>query len=62
LYLQKRRAREDDVARFRDEPQGAVFMAVADTLGYVVKNNVEDHNLGVPNDLTTIVGAYVRGE
>jgi type I restriction enzyme M protein len=62
LYLQKRRAREDDLGRFRDEPQGAVFMAVADTLGYVVKNNVEDYSMGVPNDLAAIVGAYVRGE
>jgi type I restriction enzyme M protein len=62
LYLQKRRAREDDLGRFRDEAQGAVFMAVADTLGYVVKNNVEDYSMGVPNDLAAIVGAYVRGE
>jgi type I restriction enzyme M protein len=62
LYLQKRRAREDDLERFRDEAQGAVFMAVADTLGYMVKNNVEDYSMGVPNDLAAIVGAYVRGE
>ena len=37
-------------------------MAVAETLGYVVKNNVEDYSVGVPNDLAAIVGAYVRGE
>jgi type I restriction enzyme M protein len=62
LYVQKRKAREDDSERFRDEAQGAVFMAVADTLGYVVKNNVEDYSMGVPNDLAAIVGSYVRGE
>ena len=44
------------------EPQTDVFMAVADTLGYVVKNNVEDYSAGVPNDLDRIVGAYRRGE
>ncbi len=26
-------------------------MAVAETLGYVVKNNIEDYNAGVANDL-----------
>jgi type I restriction enzyme M protein len=62
LYLQKRKAREDDPERFQDEQQGSVFMAVADTLGYVVKNNVEDYSTGVSNDLAAIVGAYVRGE
>jgi type I restriction enzyme M protein len=62
LYLQKRKARPDDPKRFLDEPQTDVFMAVADTLGYVVKNNVEDYSAGVPNDLAPIVGAYVRGE
>ena len=62
LYLQKRKAREEDLVRFQDEPQGSVFMAVADTLGYVVKNNVEDYSTGVSNDLAAIVGAYVRGE
>jgi type I restriction enzyme M protein len=62
LYLQKRKARGDDGERFLDEPQGAVFMAVADTLGYVVKNNVEDYSTGVSNDLAAIVGAYKRGE
>ena len=62
LYLQKRKARPDDAERFLDEPQTDVFMAVADTLGYVVKNNVEDYSAGVPNDLAPIVGAYVRGE
>jgi type I restriction enzyme M protein len=62
LYLQKRRTRKDEPQKFQDEPQTAVFMAVADTLGYVVKNNVEDYSAGVPNDLAAIVGAYVRGE
>ncbi|MGT2430351.1 HsdM family class I SAM-dependent methyltransferase [Cupriavidus basilensis] len=62
LYVQKRRARKDDPEKFRDEPQTDVFMAVAETLGYVVKNNVEDYSAGVPNDLAAIVGAYVRGE
>jgi len=62
LYVRKRKAAEDDPERFLDEPQEDVFMAVADTLGYVVKNNVEDYSVGVPNDLATIVGAYVRGE
>lgn len=62
LYLQKRRARKDEPEKFQDEPQTDVFMAVAETLGYVVKNNVEDYSTGVPNDLAAIVGAYVRGE
>ena len=62
LYLQKRHGREDDVDQFADEPQTDVFMAVADTLGYEVKNNVEDYSKGVPNDLALITGAYVRGE
>ncbi len=62
LYLQKRKARAEDSERFQDEPQPDVFMAVADTLGYLVKNNVEDYSAGVPNDLASIVGAYVRGE
>jgi len=62
LYVQKRKALKDDPERFQDEPQTDVFMAVADTLGYVVKNNVEDYSAGVPNDLAAIVGAYVRGE
>jgi type I restriction enzyme M protein len=62
LYVQKRHARKDDREKFQDEPQTDVFMAVAETLGYVVKNNVEDHSSGVPNDLAAIVGAYVRGE
>jgi type I restriction enzyme M protein len=35
---------------------------VAETLGYVVKNNIEDYSAGVPNDLDNIVGAYKRGE
>jgi len=62
LYVQKRHARKDDPKKFQDEPQTDVFMAVAETLGYVVKNNVEDYSAGVPNDLAGIVGAYVRGE
>ena len=62
LYLQKRKTRPDNAGRFLDEPQTDVFMAVADTLGYVVKNNVEDYSPGVTNDLAPIVGAYVRGE
>ena len=36
-------------------------MAVADTLGYLVKNNIEDYSSGVPNDLAAITGSYVRG-
>jgi type I restriction enzyme M protein len=62
LYLQKRHARDDDATKFADEPQTDVFMAVADTLGYEVKNNVEDYSSGVANDLAKITGAYVRGE
>ena len=62
LYVQKRHARKDDPEKFQDEPQTDVFMAIAETLGYVVKNNVEDYSAGVPNDLAAIVGAYVRGE
>ncbi|MBD2487173.1 class I SAM-dependent DNA methyltransferase [Aulosira sp. FACHB-615] len=62
LYLQKRQGREQEPQRFQDVPQPDVFMAVADTLGYLVKNNVEDYSVGVPNDLAAIVGAYVRGE
>ena len=62
LYLQKRHARDDGAHQFADEPQTDVFMAVADTLGYEVKNNVEDYSKGLPNDLAIITGAYVRGE
>jgi type I restriction enzyme M protein len=62
LYLQKRAAREDNSEQFLPEPQTDVFMAVADTLGYLVKNNIEDYSAGVPNDLDKIVGAYKRGE
>jgi type I restriction enzyme M protein len=65
LYVQKRKADPKDPARFVDEPQTEVFMAVADTLGYAVKNNqevyVEDGRF-IPNDLVPIVGAYRRGE
>jgi len=62
LYLQKRKARKDDATRFAEEPQGDVFMAVADTLGYEVKNNVEDYSKGLPNDLAIITGNYTRGK
>jgi type I restriction enzyme M protein len=62
LYLQKRHARDDDADQFADEPQTDVFMAVADTLGYEVKNNVEDYSRALPNDLATVSGTYVRGE
>ena len=62
LFLKKKtdeEIRAEDLGQQVDYP---VFMAVADTLGYVVKNNVEDYSSGVPNDLAGIVGAYVRGE
>lgn len=62
LYLQKRHASKEHPEQFLPEPQGDVFMAVAETLGYVVKNNIEDYSAGVPNDLDKIVGAYKRGE
>jgi type I restriction enzyme M protein len=62
LYLQKRRASKEHPQQFLPEPQGDVFMAVAETLGYVVKNNIEDYAAGVPNDLDKIVGTYKRGE
>ena len=62
LYLQKRKARKDDPTKFAEEPQGNVFMAVADTLGYEVKNNVEDYSKGLPNDLAIITGNYTRGK
>ncbi len=62
LYLQKRQASKERPEQFLPEPQGDVFMAVAETLGYVVKNNIEDYSAGVPNDLDKIVGAYKRGE
>ncbi len=62
LYLQKRHASKEHPEQFLPEPQGDVFMAVAETLGYEVKNNIEDYSAGVPNDLDKIVGAYKRGE
>ena len=62
LYVQKRHAKTDDQEHFADEPQTDVFMAVADSLGYEVKNNVEDYSRGLTNDLAVITGAYVRGE
>lgn len=62
LYLQKRHANPKQPEQFLPEPQTDVFMAVAETLGYVVKNNIEDYNAGVANDLDKIVSAYKRGE
>ena len=65
LYVQKRRSQKENPERFVDEPQTDVFMAVADTLGYAVKNNQEVYTEGgkfIPNDLVPIVGAYRRGE
>ncbi|MDD5267585.1 MAG: N-6 DNA methylase [Methylococcales bacterium] len=62
LYLQKRNTSKERPEQFLPDPQGDVFMAVAETLGYVVKNNIEDYSAGVPNDLDKIVGAYKRGE
>lgn len=62
LYLQKRHANPDQPEQFLPEQQTDVFMAVAETLGYVVKNNIEDYNAGVANDLDKIVSAYKRGE
>ncbi len=62
LYLQKRHANPDQPEQFLPEPQTEVFMAVAETLGYVVKNNIEDYNAGVANDLDKVVSAYKRGE
>ncbi|KAB0651342.1 N-6 DNA methylase [Acinetobacter bohemicus] len=61
LYLQKRAANPEKPEEFLAEPQTDVFMAVANTLGYLVKNNIEDYNAGVTNDLDTIVNAYKRG-
>ena len=58
----KRKENPKQSEQFLPEPQTDVFMAVADTLGYVVKNNIEDYNAGVPNDMDTIVAAYKRGE
>ena len=62
LYLQKREANLEKNEQFSPQPQSQVFMAVAETLGYVVKNKIEDYNAGVPNDLDRIVAAYKRGE
>ncbi|MBB1445283.1 class I SAM-dependent DNA methyltransferase [Pseudoalteromonas sp. SG43-3] len=62
LYLQKRPASEAQPEQFLPEPQTDVFMAVAETLGYLVKNNIEDYAAGVSNDLDPIVAAYKRGE
>jgi type I restriction enzyme M protein len=62
LYLKKRRARKNDPDQFEDEPQTDVFMGVADSLGYQVKNNVEDYSKGLTNDLAAIVGGLCEGE
>ncbi|TNC03774.1 HsdM family class I SAM-dependent methyltransferase [Vibrio diabolicus] len=62
LYLQKRYVNPNQPEQFLPEPQTDVFMAVAETLGYLVKNNIEDYNAGVTNDLDKIVSAYKRGE
>ena len=60
--MQKRDAHHEDKNTFANQEQGDVFMAVADTLGYIVKKNIEDYSTGVPNDLAAISGAYARGE
>lgn len=62
LSLQKRHARDDNSEQFLPESQTDVFMAVAKTLYYLVKNNIEDYSAGASNDLDKIVGAYKRGE
>jgi type I restriction enzyme M protein len=62
VYLQKRPTSKEHPEQFLPEPQSDVFMAVAETLGYVVKNNIEDYSAGVPNDLDKIVSAYKRGK
>lgn len=62
LYLQKRGAHQEDENAFANQEQGDIFMAVASSLGYVVKKNVEDYSTGVSNDLATISGSYERGE
>lgn len=62
LYLQKRPSNPEHPEQFLPEPQTDVFMAVAETLGYLVKNNIEDYAAGVTNDLDPIVAAYKRGE
>ncbi|MBE9112114.1 N-6 DNA methylase [Nodosilinea sp. LEGE 07298] len=60
LYVQKRKSKKDDETQFVAETQGSVFMAVADALGYSVKQNQEVPDQ--PNDLVPIMGAYRRGE
>ena len=65
LYVQKKNVDENDPEKFADEKQGSVFMAVADQLGFTVKNHQEVYQEGgkfIPNDLVSIVGAYCRGE
>ena len=51
-----------EALRLRQLTPGETNLAVADTLGYEVRNNVEDYSAGVSNDLAKITGAYVRGE
>jgi type I restriction enzyme M protein len=62
FYMQKRNIHQEDTNTFANQEQTGVFMAVAETLGYVVKQNIEDYSTGVPNDLAAISGAYARGE
>jgi len=53
LYVQKK--------QHEGERQGAVFMAVADEIGFEVKNNIEVFLGNDKNDLLKIVEAYKKG-
>ena len=53
LYIQKK--------QHEGEKQGAVFMAVADEIGFEVKNNAEVYSANIKNDLLRIVEAYKKG-
>jgi type I restriction enzyme M protein len=53
LYLKKK--------EHAGEKQGPVFMAVADEVGFIVKNNVEKQLGDDHNDLLKIVEAYKKG-
>lgn len=53
LYLKKK--------KHAGEKQGPVFMAVADEVGFIVKNNVEVQLGDDHNDLLKIVEAYKKG-
>jgi type I restriction enzyme M protein len=53
LYLKKK--------KHAGEKQGPVFMAVADEVGFIVKNNVEKQLGDDHNDLLKIVEAYKKG-